>query len=589
MILVLGAILGLSLGTTLLLLLSSNSQVTSPGTVPDYVEELRKRLFSRADGEPRAHRRCRRSYGEFVADPASTVNCTIEVYNSDAANGTIDIKHSGYFLLKGDLVFSPNEEHDSLPTAEQIAAGQYLPTDGYKHGFFATIVVRAENVTINLNGFTVSVSDLFRVRQGFHAALAVSIPFIRKEGPGDFGNLTSRAKGIVVENGVLGKTSHHGIHGHLATDVLLRNLKIRDYEVACMSMNGWNTSYAYDVHCEGSATDVPVRGIFTQARVALFFLDRCAQRHAPCADSAARLRSLIVQAEEGIIANNTINAEKYPEAHLLFSSPDGRPRVIDGGAAYGALVTDAGAAVHAVGTPFVRGEGSEYIVFEDCSIRNTRASAVEVVGASFPNGDFITGSVGDLLDFNRYFNEPRIGLPGRDAYIESQMALARAYWTEYTPEERASRELGLVNIPLELVEWYEAGGSAEDLATLYQTAEWRYQRDSDRQGHLPKGSFDGRFDSSANITLINLHIEGGLSSGDAGLFIVMPGENVTDVLNPSTYTAAVGGHPLKGDHVGYNGADAHGLLVAGCEDVTYDSVHFEAPVSVNGKVTAKAI
>ena len=73
------------------------------------------------------------------------------------------------------------------------------------------------------------------------------------------------------------------------------------------------------------------------------------------------------------------------------------------------------------------------------------------------------------------------------------------------------------------------------------------------------------------------------SSGEAGIQTAMPGE--AGPSNPDGYTAENGGHPLKGDAIGYNGADAHGILVAGCVNYTMDSVLVRGITSENGKVT----
>ena len=58
-------------------------------------------------------------------------------------------------------------------------------------------------------------------------------------GPHNF--TTERINGanhVSISNGVLGRASHHGIHGHNNSYVRLHNLTIRDFEVAAISLNG---------------------------------------------------------------------------------------------------------------------------------------------------------------------------------------------------------------------------------------------------------------------------------------------------------------------------------------------------------------
>jgi hypothetical protein len=53
-------------------------------------------------------------------------------------------------------------------------------------------------------------------------------PFQGKEGPAAFSTPTSfiPAKNVIIKNGKLGLSSHHGIHGNLSENVLVEDLEI---------------------------------------------------------------------------------------------------------------------------------------------------------------------------------------------------------------------------------------------------------------------------------------------------------------------------------------------------------------------------
>lgn len=87
-------------------------------------------------------------------------------------------------------------------------------------------------------------------------------PFIPKQGPGNFGDIES-CSGCVIKNGQLGLSSHHGVHGNRNSKLLLRDLDIGPYEVACISLNGAKQAAVYKVNCLGQVTNVPVRGTFS--------------------------------------------------------------------------------------------------------------------------------------------------------------------------------------------------------------------------------------------------------------------------------------------------------------------------------------
>lgn len=43
-------------------------------------------------------------------------------------------------------------------------------------------------------------------------------------------------------NGILGRSSHHGIHGNSMAEIFLYDLKIKDFEVGGISLNGASQS-----------------------------------------------------------------------------------------------------------------------------------------------------------------------------------------------------------------------------------------------------------------------------------------------------------------------------------------------------------
>ena len=92
---------------------------------------------------------------------------------------------------------------------------------------------------LDLNGFTLEQSHKHALMQRFYALIeTASGPFVPPQGPGNFGATLAACKGCVVKNGHLGLSSHHGIHGNRNVGLLLRDLTIKGYEVAGVSLNG---------------------------------------------------------------------------------------------------------------------------------------------------------------------------------------------------------------------------------------------------------------------------------------------------------------------------------------------------------------
>lgn len=520
------------------------------------------------------------SWSQFNEDQRTNAGATVHLFNEDFANGTLTFEYGAHIVLREDIVFSPNEEHDSRPTQLQRDSGLYSHENGFMLGFFAALIFVGDKTLLDMNRHTISVSEIFRIRQGFYTHVSVSrISYINGEGPVSFGPSLDHATNLYIKNGVFGRTSHHAIHGHGAINVTLTNLSMKDYEVAPVSMNGWKNSMMKNVHMLGTATDVHVNGIFTQARFLLPFMDDVCTRSSDVCAKADRLRKLMAQVERDILERGQVDKNRHPEAWSLFGLDSG---IIDGGATYGTIITDMGAAVHAFGSPFVKGEGSDGIIVEDCTFQNQQSHAVEVAGATLRNGKFMTGILGDMVDFGRLFHQ--VESVSSDAYFSAQFSIGHAIYEHYGVEERHSK-FGSFNIPKEVIRWAinTDGLDTEWFERMLTSGLFVVQRDVDRQGHTPKGAFGMRIDSSANIFLLGLRVSDTHSYGECGISYALPGEQA--LTDPSEYTYDNGGHPLKAAAVGYNGADAHGLLIAGCVNLTADSVEVDGTYSKNGKTT----
>ena len=71
---------------------------------------------------------------------------------SDFDKGPVIIRESGIYRLETDIVFSPFQDNNGKPTEEWLNS---LPEDeAYVLGAFAAIVIRADNVCLDLNGKT---------------------------------------------------------------------------------------------------------------------------------------------------------------------------------------------------------------------------------------------------------------------------------------------------------------------------------------------------------------------------------------------------------------------------------------------------
>ena len=145
---------------------------------------------------------------------------------------------------------------------DSICPGSFEHKDGaYALGFFAAITVEANDVTIDLCGNEMVFGFEFYLQQRFAAIIEIANqPFLPEQGPADWGSDFVLVDNVVIRNGTLGLTSHHGIHSNGATNVVIEDLVIRDFEVCGVQLNGFENVTLQNLDIGPSLHDVPLTG-----------------------------------------------------------------------------------------------------------------------------------------------------------------------------------------------------------------------------------------------------------------------------------------------------------------------------------------
>lgn len=207
-----------------------------------------------------------RSYQNSVVE----INASSFVQNINGTNydTSLIIDQPGLYKLTQNITFNPNQKSHPTdsgdPDPVQFANG--LDPMAFGIGFFAAIVIKAKDVIIDLNGYSISHSEAHRLQQRFFSNIELAnAAFIPKQGPHDFTNRLIPAKNVWIKNGYLGKSSHHGIHGNNNENILITDIQFDDYEVAACSLN--NVKGLYIDNCTArNSTTIPVLGSFSASR-----------------------------------------------------------------------------------------------------------------------------------------------------------------------------------------------------------------------------------------------------------------------------------------------------------------------------------
>ena len=349
------------------------------------------------------------------------------LHAADFAQGTVRLRFSGKYVLAEDVEFDP----PAVP-------GDAYSRPPYQLGFFAAVTVEAPNVVLDLGGHTLRQSKRHALRQRFFSVIELSDqPFLQGQGPSDFGpDEPGPVRKCIVENGVLGRSAHHGVHGNEPIDVVLRNLVITDFEVGAIHLNNPTRCTIQNVHVHKTRRPVPVTAAYSQAVFARDALRSALARTDAVHTWRGRTGQEILAAIDTEIQRTEIEIlSNQIASNPLFHNTRGE---LDGNC-YGIVVHKKGVAIGPMADTPLPGT-SVFIVdvcVEDISSTPekvcvyTDVPLVENVSVYGAGGRVVRGPVGDVLDLST-LGAPNVYAP--TVLSEVQFYLGKHHGRGYFPE-----------------------------------------------------------------------------------------------------------------------------------------------------------
>eukprot|EP00662_Eupelagonemidae_sp_cell21_P000484 gene484-22200_t len=172
-----------------------------------------------------------------------------------------------------DITFQPRAGPEGDPAR--------FPRGPYFLGFFAAVTIEADGVWLDLANHTLDMGRRFWLEQRFFALVQLNDrPFVPHEGPGGLnqqrgdkpvagpgarvGAMRS-AEECIVSGGVLGRSSHGGVHGNGNTRVVIERATVRDWETTGVQLNGARELVIRDVVVGPNSRDVAPRTAWSVA------------------------------------------------------------------------------------------------------------------------------------------------------------------------------------------------------------------------------------------------------------------------------------------------------------------------------------
>ena len=373
------------------------------------------------------------------------------IKNEDFKNGTLILDSPGIYYLEENIIFDPNPPLDDTnvldvvecckPKLHQFKSNGGIYDDShYILGFFTVISVIGSDITIDLNGYSIEVSERFALMQRFASLIELATsPFVPSQGPANFGLNFNSGENIIIRNGKLGLSPHHAIHGNSNKNVLLEYLDIENFEVAAIHFNAVDGLEINHVNIITNRLDIPVLGIFSAATFIRPFLNFLKEENVLLTlrvkgielDSSSMLNdidNLIYETyTDLIIKNNDKIIDIY--YYELVGNKDG---LIDGNC-YGIVTNSFGVAVNGFPSSFkapFTTIPSKNIKINNVLIQGLKANINEIVAIGFEDSA-INDPVGALFQiFNKYINDDYITIESYQndhVYIGNPISNAQAF------------------------------------------------------------------------------------------------------------------------------------------------------------------
>ena len=446
-------------------------------------------------------------------------NTPIVLTNADFVNGTYRIRTSGVYKLSENIVFNPNASDDHMPTQQQINSGEYpvMPAGPYHLGFFAAISVEANNVVIDLNGYRIDQHIAHQLQQRFYSCIELgSSPFIVSQGPSNFGNTVVYPEKVLIRNGTLGKSSHHGIHGNSSKDIIISDVNITAFEVAGLAINGSTNILCRNVRIHDNELNIPVVATYSQSRFIRSFLRNIINDNG----SPGPLITIKGVSKSGLDILNELEAEManvydvvvngngdisdYPNALFYENTHVG----VDG-CIYGMAFNTVGVLVNGfIQSRDALNGGNENIKLQNVTIENLESTPMEVIGLTDSAGvtdygmNLQKGPVGDVFRILDVTNTD-------GSYKPNVLANAQIYIASVGV---GAAQRGGINIDSNVMTWTSGSATFID-GTHY------YACGGDSMAHVMKGNV-GLFLSGATnvvcdeVVLSNLKNNGGIGENE---------------------------------------------------------------------------
>ena len=469
----------------------------------------------------------------------------ISLTNEDFKKGSCYIDKPGIYQLKENIIFNPNC-YDFEKSTDKLTDCWFRQSDQeiYQgkecdHGFFCAILIKSNNVIIDLNGFKIEQHPLHFLQQRFFSLIQLgNSPFIKGQGPGgDWGDLKI-CKNIVIysskkNKGILGRSSHFGIAGNENQNVIIENIEVSNFESIGLIFNNIDNLYLYNCKIKDSNKDVIINSNYA-ALLAIHKIFRQLISNSLAKISNIKFNNkninyyfnLIEKYINRIVTNchfyNQITPTELKDSldvqikKIFGSEIIDNCQLSDGSSHIGLQITGRGVAIKdikkASGCPCAHNfsvnaqdnKNSENIYIKNVEISNLKANIKQTFHFSFLDNNEkkrITGCFGEMFKLD-------LAIDQKGQYKGNILSDSQILTALINKKVKNLIPSNTINIPDQLLDYFS---SQKNLLLLDDKITTIFGFDI--MNHTLKGCFGARFEQIKNLRIDNLKIKNIMNHG----------------------------------------------------------------------------
>lgn len=435
------------------------------------------------------------------------------------------IEKTGEYFLTNDIIIDFNPVY---PTYEEI-----LKLPSLRYGFFGGIFLIGNQIELNLLGHEIKMSETFALSQRFFSIIELTnspFPFggglplsMKKE---DFKTGTN----IYIKNGRLGRSSHSSIHGNENRSITISKLKMYDFEVGGVMMNGGKQISICKSNIGPNFQNLWVNAKFSAATQLIHHFYNVIPQETEKSSSFQELESLIQQ---------TLSAKSFQDIPSIFKNEE---KVIDG-TVYGISLHKSGVAVggHGDNSQLEKNHFGFHTYLNQINIENLVGNVQEKTSLLY-NNKVLRDISGQIIDFTEM-----------NVLVKVQIETKK--WLEKYPDFQSTFFIP-DNLPFE----------EETKLKDYLKKSCSEKLGRDIMLHINKGVISCRLDGINSSRIENLNIE-----------------NISNISKRNPIIENLIFSNME-DVVEYSGNDTIGLCINNCYDIQGKHINIENILSEKGTV-----